>query len=259
MFWSRATFKGQRVWAQVDAEGAPVVDGGRISVRYSDKAGATVYQAGASRVEPGGGKPVELPDGAAAADSPAPASSPKPATRPTSSGRASGFGSAGTRTVAQATAAKAAATHAVAATAHAIQCFTDGACTGNPGPAGAGLVMKFPDGTTVERSRALGFGTNNIGELAAIEMALDELAAASVDPTAPVVVFSDSQYARGVLSLGWKAKANVELIAQIRTKLRARPGVSLQWVAGHVGLAENERADALAGRGVEDSRRGGGR
>ena len=257
MFWSRATFKGQRVWAQVDAEGAPIVDGGRISVRYSDKEGATIYQAGASRVEPGGGKPVELPDGAAAADSPAPATAAK--ARPAPSGRGSGFGSAGTRTAAQATAAKAAATQQLAAASHAIQCFTDGACTGNPGPAGAGLVVKFPDGTTVERSRALGLATNNIGELTAIEMALDELAAASVDPGTPVVVFSDSQYARGVLTLGWKAKANVELIAGIRVKLRARPGASLQWVAGHVGLAENERADALAGRGVEDSRRGGGR
>ncbi len=272
MFWARASFKGAKVWAEVDADGAPIVDGGRISVRYSDKAGATIYKAGASRVEPAGGKATELPDGAAAAEGPAAVGSalaagnsansggggPAPRNAP-GSGRASGFGSAGTRTAAQATAAKAAAGAQLAASAHAIQSFTDGACVGNPGPAGSGLVVKFPDGTRVERHRALGLATNNIGELTAIEMALDELAAAGVAPDAAVVVFSDSQYARGVLTLGWKAKANVSLIAGIRAKLRERPGVSLQWVAGHVGIAENERADALAGRGVEDSRRGGGR
>ncbi|GDX83065.1 hypothetical protein LBMAG42_48760 [Deltaproteobacteria bacterium] len=288
MFWARASFKGAKVWAEVDAEGAPIVNDGRISVRYSDKAGATIYKAGASRVEPAGGKAMELPEGSAAAEGPAaagnsavgggsagnggggarpalgtprnaPGSGPGDKRGAAIERRGSGFGSAGTRTAAQATAAKAAAGAQLAASAHAIQCFTDGACVGNPGPAGSGLVVKFPDGTRIERHRALGLATNNIGELTAIEMALDELAAASVDPAAAVVVFSDSQYARGVLTLGWKAKANVSLIAGIRAKLRDRPGVSLQWVAGHVGIAENERADALAGRGVEDSRRGGGR
>ncbi len=260
MAWARASFKGQGVWAEVDGDGAPVVTAGRIAVRYSDKAGATIYQAGAGRVEPSGKPPVELPAGAPADETRAPASAAvnsevragQPASR---SGRGSGFGSAGTRTAAQATAAKAAATAQVSAAANAVRCFTDGACTGNPGPAGAGLVVKFADGRVVEKHRALGFATNNVGELAGIEMALDELDAAAVEPDAEAVIFSDSQYARGVLTQGWKAKANVELIAAIRVRLRARPGVVLQWVAGHVGLAENERADALARRGVDESRR----
>lgn len=258
MAWARANFKGQSVWAEVDAEGAPLVTGGRIAVRYSDKAGATIYQAGASRVEPSGKAPVELPPGVAAAEpGPDAARSPSPGAgaAPARASRGSGFGSAGTRTAAQANAAKAAASAQVSAAAGAVRCFTDGACTGNPGPAGAGLHLKFPDGRVVERHKALGFATNNVGELTAIEMALDELDAASVEPASPVVIFSDSQYAKGVLTQGWKAKANVELITAIRTRLRARPGASLQWVAGHVGLAENERADALARRGVEESRR----
>jgi ribonuclease HI len=91
--------------------------------------------------------------------------------------------------------------------------------------------------------------------LTAIEMALELLDEDGVPGEATTVVFSDSQYARGVLTLGWKAKANVELIAGLRAKLRLRPGVRMQWVAGHVGLPENERADALATRGVEESRR----
>ncbi len=266
MLWSRVNFKGQRVWAQVDADGAPVVSAGRIAVRYSDKAGATIYQAGAARVQPSGEKPVELPDGQAVVENgegstagSAPGSwgggqAPRNAPH---SGRGSGFGSAGSRTAAQASAAKAAATQQVTAAANAIRCFTDGACTGNPGPAGSGLLVKFPDGRAVERHKALGFSTNNVGELTAIEMALDALDEAAIPPGDPVVIFSDSQYAKGVLTQNWKAKANVELIAGIRVRLKARPGATLQWVAGHVGLAENERADALARKGVEDSRRGG--
>lgn len=117
------------------------------------------------------------------------------------------------------------------------------------------MLVKFPDGRVVERHRALGTGTNNIGELTAIGMALEVLDESGVPPGDAAVVFSDSQYARGVLTLGWKAKANVELIAGIRAQLRARPGVRLEWVAGHVGLAENERADALARKGVEESMR----
>ena len=254
MFWSRANFKGQRVWAEVDAEGAPVVTGGRMAVRYSEKAGATIYQAGASRVEPSGEKGVVLPDGAAADTAPAERTAP---TASAPSSRGSGFGKAGTRTAAQATAAKAAASQQVANAAGAVRCFTDGGCTGNPGPAGSGMVVKFPDGRVVEAHRALGFATNNVAELTAIVMALDTLDQADVPPDAAVVIFSDSQYCRGVLTQGWKAKANVELIAGLRTRLKARPGAQMQWVAGHVGLPENERADALASKGVEESRRGG--
>lgn len=261
MFWSRASFKGQKVWAQTDADGAPVVSAGRIAVRYSDKAGATIYQAGAARVAPSGEKAVELPEGAAVVDNGIGSSvSAEGGAKPgaSRSGRGSGFGSAGSRTAAQATAARAAATEqvAAAAAAAAVRCFTDGACTGNPGPAGSGLLVKFPDGRVVERHKALGFSTNNVGELTAIEMALDVLDEAEVPAADAVVIFSDSQYARGVLTQGWKAKANVELIGAIRVRLKARPGAKLQWVAGHVGLPENERADALARKGVEDSRRG---
>ena len=59
-----------------------------------------------------------------------------------------------------------------------------------------------------ERSEWLGEATNNVGELAAIGLALDLLQTAGIETDAPVVLFSDSNYARGVLTLGWKAKAN---------------------------------------------------
>ena len=73
---------------------------------------------------------------------------------------------------------------------------------------------------------------------------------AGVAAEAPVIVFSDSSYARGVLTQGWKAKANVELIRGIKVQLKARPGVELRWIAGHVGIADNERADTLANAAI---------
>ena len=50
--------------------------------------------------------------------------------------------------------------------------------------------------------------------------------------------------------MGWKAKANRELIMGLRDRLEARPGAEIHWVAGHVGIEGNERADALANDGV---------
>jgi ribonuclease HI len=238
--WVRAAFKDGEVWAQVGESGALAVTGGRVPIRYSDKPGSKVYQAGASRVSvAAGAAPRELPDGTSAD---AAAKKGK---------RGSGFGKAGTRTKAQQDAAKVDAAQRLADLAPGTAvAYTDGGCKGNPGPAGSGVRLELPDGRVAEVCRSLGRGTNNIAELTAIAIALELLDEASVPPEAPVVVFSDSSYARGVLTQGWKAKANVELIQGLRADLKARPGVELQWVAGHSGIPGNERADVLAGAGV---------
>src|SRR5258706_1181175 len=93
--------------------------------------------------------------------------------------------------------------------ADAIQVWTDGACTGNPGPAGVGVVI-IDGKQRRELSEFLGEGTNNIAELTAILRGLE----AVDDKTRPVVVYSDSEYSIGVLTKAWKAKKNVELIEQ---------------------------------------------
>ncbi|TVQ94146.1 MAG: ribonuclease HI [Deltaproteobacteria bacterium] len=129
--------------------------------------------------------------------------------------------------------------------------YTDGACKGNPGPAGSGVALRLPGGRRAEASRSLGRATNNIAELTAIGVALELLEEAGVDPTDPVVILTDSDYSHGVLCRGWKAKANRPLILELRERLAARPGVRIEWVAGHAGIAGNERADALANVGVE--------
>ncbi len=250
MPWVKATFNGQKgpqeVWAEVDDAGQPVVKGGRVPIRYRGAAGEKIYSGSTDKLllKPGEAA-VELPE-AEAADGGGGARG--------SSSRASGFGSAGTRSAAQAEAAK---THfqgvLAAIPADAVVCFTDGACKGNPGPCGAGAVVKLPDGRLLEGYKALGMGTNNVGELTAVEIALDLIDKAGVDRGAKVWLFTDSQYAEGVLSMGWKAKANVELISRIKPRLAQRK-VKMAWLAGHVGIAENERADALAGKGMEESR-----
>ena len=249
MPWVKVKFDGQKgsqeVWAEVGVDGVVIVKDGRVPIRYKGSAGEKIYSAGATRVAILPGDPVDLPPGEAA-DAPA-----GPVAK---SGRGSGFGSAGSRTTGQALAAKAHFSDLIAnLPPDAAVCFTDGSCQGNPGPCGAGAVVKLPDGRVLETYKALGEGTNNIGELTAIGLALDLLDQAAYPVAGPVRMFTDSQYAEGVLAKGWKAKANVSLIAGIKPRLVQRKA-KLQWLAGHVGIAENERADQLANQGVAESR-----
>ncbi|HVV85124.1 MAG TPA: ribonuclease H, partial [Kofleriaceae bacterium] len=131
----------------------------------------------------------------------------------------------------------------------AVHVWTDGACTGNPGPAGLGVVVLDGD-LRREHKEYLGHGTNNIAELTAVLRGLDML-----DTTErPVLVYTDSSYAIGVLSLGWKAKANTDLVAEIRDRLASFTDVRFVKVPGHAGVVENERCDELA-RAAITSRR----
>ena len=122
----------------------------------------------------------------------------------------------------------------------AVIVYTDGACSGNPGPAGIGVVI-LDHGKRRELSEYLGSGTNNIAELMAIVRALEE---APRDRT--VVLHADSSYALGLLGKGWKAKANQELVERMRKIAREHRDLRLVKVDGHAGVAENERADELA-------------
>jgi ribonuclease HI len=124
---------------------------------------------------------------------------------------------------------------------NAIHVWTDGACTGNPGPAGLGVVIV--DGKQrKELSEFLGQGTNNIAELTAILRGLESVA----DRNRPVVVYSDSQYSIGLLTQNWKAKANVELVEKLRELCSQFPDLRFVKVAGHSGIPLNERTDQLA-------------
>jgi ribonuclease HI len=138
-----------------------------------------------------------------------------------------------------------------------IEIYTDGACKGNPGPGGWGALLR-----TGEHVKELFGGeantTNNRMELKAVIEALTAL-------TRPceVVVHTDSQYVQKGISEwihGWKARGwktaakapvkNVDLW-QALDAAQARHTIEWRWVKGHAGHEGNERADALANRGVE--------
>jgi ribonuclease HI len=131
----------------------------------------------------------------------------------------------------------------------AVTVYTDGACSGNPGPAGSGVVIMQGGKTVHEISESLGEATNNIAELTAIKLALEYL----IDhKDTEVTLFTDSNYCIGVLTKSWKAKANVELVADIKELLKSFTKLSMLHVKGHSGEIGNERADELAVRGVNN-------
>jgi ribonuclease HI len=99
----------------------------------------------------------------------------------------------------------------------------------------------FLDGERIEISEYLGNGTNNIAELTAVLRALER-----ISPDRSATIRTDSQYSIGVLQKNWKAKANVELIGQIKAELAKRSLTRLVYTPGHSGVALNERADQLA-------------
>lgn len=212
---------------RVDARGEPVVQGGRVDVIY--KAGGKVYRAGLGNLTPDVDGTLISDEKAAPGDA-APTKAEKAAAGPAAKQGARGRITDG------------AVSGQGPAPADAIIAYTDGACTGNPGPMGVGVVLWDPvTKERRERSEYLGTGTNNIAELVAIQRALE---LSPEDRT--IIVHSDSSYSLGLLGLGWKAKANQELVAQIRAIAKAHPNMRLVKVAGHSGVPENERADELA-------------
>jgi ribonuclease HI len=133
-----------------------------------------------------------------------------------------------------------------------VEIFTDGACSGNPGPGGWGAILRFGD---VERELAGGepVTTNNRMELMAAIAALEAL-----KRPCRVRLYTDSQYLRDGITRwlpawkarGWRtaAKAPVKNIdLWQRLEAAAAPHqIEWHWVRGHAGHPENERADALA-------------
>jgi len=130
--------------------------------------------------------------------------------------------------------------------AEAICIYTDGACSGNPGPAGIGVVMLYK-GRRKEISRYIGGATNNIAELEAIKAGLESIR----NPNLPIVLYTDSSYCLGLLTKGWKAKQNQELVQKIRRLVKRFKNLQFVKIKGHAGHPENERADQLAVQAIQ--------
>lgn len=227
--WIRAVLRGQKVLARVKPDGSFDADGGRVEIRYK-ASDPRAYRAAERNLERIPGEEL-IADGEVVAGAEVAKASPKEKEERGNARKADA-------------AAKALAPGAVPKDAWTV--YADGACSGNPGPAGLGIVLIAPDGKTrLEGYEYLGTATNNIAELTAI------LRAAEIVPRgAPFVVHTDSQYSIGVLTKGWKAKANQELIANVKSALAGRSGWRLVYVPGHAGVPLNERADELAREAV---------
>ncbi|WP_295733957.1 ribonuclease HI [uncultured Bartonella sp.] len=141
-----------------------------------------------------------------------------------------------------------------------VEIFTDGACSGNPGPGGWGVLLRW-NGVTKELYGGEPDTTNNRMELTAAINALDAL-----KEPCNVDLYTDSVYVRDGISTwieGWKAKdwktsarkpvKNADLWHKLDLA-RTRHNVNWHWVKGHAGHPENERCDELARKGVDENR-----
>lgn len=139
-----------------------------------------------------------------------------------------------------------------------IEIFSDGACRGNPGPGGWGAILRCD----ADEKELYGYEpstTNNRMELMGVIKALEML-----KQGCHVTVYTDSQYvqrgmtewidnwkARGWRTAGRKPVKNVDLWQQLDALVQNHQ-VKWQWVKGHAGHIENERADALANRAMDE-------
>ena len=140
-----------------------------------------------------------------------------------------------------------------------VEIFTDGACRGNPGPGGWGALLRYRD-TERELYGAEPHTTNNRMELLAAIKALEEL-----KRPCKVTITTDSNYVKKGITewlqswkqRGWKTAGktpvqNVELWQRLEQAVGRHEQVDWKWVRGHSGHVENERADQLANRAIDE-------
>ncbi|MDB4221889.1 ribonuclease HI [Amylibacter sp.] len=143
-----------------------------------------------------------------------------------------------------------------------LYAYTDGACSGNPGPGGWGVLLLAKQDDNIIKTRSLSGGaaetTNNQMELTAAIMALEAL-----DKPTKITIVTDSSYVKdgitkwifGWKKNGWKTSAkkavkNEELWKRLE-KATKQHDINWEWIKGHAGHIENEQADELARNGME--------
>ncbi len=220
--WKRMRFKKNKVWLAMGPDDRPIEKNGKVLIKYQLEQDYEYWV-----------KPASVKDLEVEAETPA-----KPAN--------SGDARAGPQ---KKKGPVAAGQSAEANAADVLNIYTDGASSGNPGPAGIGAVMQYR-GHIKEISEPIGIATNNVAELKAVEAAL----AAVNRFDLPVRIFTDSSYVYGVLSLNWKAQKNQAQIASIKKIMARFADLRIVKVKGHAGFEGNERADRLAVSAIKKGR-----
>jgi ribonuclease HI len=204
--WKRMSFKGNKVWAAVDLDKNLVAEKGKVLIKYNLK------QDYEYKVKLESLKPEDQ-----AVPSQKKTGSKKKQNKSTKNNIESNIPD------------------------NCIKIYTDGASSGNPGPSGIGILLIYEE-KRKEISKYIGRATNNIAELTAIKVALEELKRHDM----PVRIFSDSSYSIGLLTKGWKPQKNKKLVSDIRTLTDKFSDLCFIKVKGHSGIKENEVADFLA-------------
>jgi len=205
--WKRMSFKGNKVWVKTDAKENLLVEKEKVLIKYNLK------QDYEYRISP---KSLHPEDQAVPAQKKAPAKSRKTSSTDEKSMEPD-------------------------LPANCIKIYTDGASSGNPGPSGIGVLLIYGENKK-QISEYIGKATNNIAELTAIKVGLQQLKRMDL----PVRIFSDSSYSIGLLTKNWKPLKNQELFIEIKALMNKFSDLDFIKVKGHSGNKENEVADFLA-------------
>ncbi|MFW6284648.1 MAG: ribonuclease HI [Desulfosalsimonas sp.] len=211
--WRRMRFKKNKVWMETDEQGRPAIESKRVRIKYQ------LDQPHEYRVNPD--HLSELDNAPQQTKPGKKRTKPKPANLDEQENTA-------------------------AQPEDAVVIYTDGASSGNPGPAGIGAVLRYK-GKKREISKYIGHATNNVAELEAVRPALAALKRRDL----PVRVHTDSSYVHGLLVKNWKARQNPELVRSLRELASQFSDLKIIKVRGHSGVADNETADRLATSAID--------
>jgi len=133
-----------------------------------------------------------------------------------------------------------------------IEIYTDGSSKGNPGPGGAGVVIKDASTQKILGTLGipLGYVTNNQAEFLALKHALTEIKTRRLSEHS-IKILTDSQLVVGIFSQSWRARANLDLVVEIRNLIKQFAQLTFAYVRGHNGNQGNELADSIAQKAAE--------